>query len=100
MGQMPSTIWAGEGIPIMGYIVIPIMFLLGQFHSLEVGAKRYANVNTDEETYSKSGVFLASKWYYSATGEMADQIVYLQPFGDAKYQDNANTAIAIHMFIK
>lgn len=82
---------------VMNRIVMPLGNLLGKVNSVEVGTKRYVDLLCDEEKYSKSGVFYASKTSWP-TGEMCDQIEHLNVFGDATYQDNASTAI--HSFVK
>lgn len=77
-------------------IVIPFMVLVGRFHPLHVGAKRYLDVLYDEETF-ETGHFYASKSSWP-TGRMVDQKKHLDCVYNRNYQDNANAAI--HSYIK
>jgi hypothetical protein len=72
-----------------------VMHTLGRAHSVDVGAKRYADVmlNTDEFT---SGVWWGSK--NGLTGQLADQVEHWpEIIGNESAQDNAN--IVIHGFL-
>jgi NAD(P)-dependent dehydrogenase (short-subunit alcohol dehydrogenase family) len=79
---------------IFKYMVMPIMPLLGVFHALEVGAKRFVDAIND--TQYKSGVFYASK--SGVSGKIVNQAVHYSEIENAQYQDNASEAL--HRFIK
>ena len=72
-----------------------LMPRMGLMHPLEVGAKRYVDVVTDDAY--KSGTFYASKEPV-VVGPMVDQATILADFNNKTYQDNANEAI--HTFFK
>lgn len=71
-------------------IMMPIMGLLGKFHKLEVGAKRFVDAVTQDKF--KSGVFYASK-SDSPTGELGDQVIHLPEFYNETYQENVYRAV-------
>ncbi len=80
---------------ILKNAVMPIMMMIGMFHSLETGAKRYVDVAIDTATY-KSGKFYASP-DPGVTGNMVDQATIMSDLDNETYQNNANEAI--HNFI-
>ena len=72
----------------------PIMTLMGNSHSLEVGAQRYmTGLFTDE--LKPSGKFFASA--KGLTGKLTDQAEILDLFDDENFQDAAYEAI--HRFM-
>lgn len=80
---------------VMFGVMMPMMQLFGQMHSLQTGASRYVDALYDGDSY-KSGIFYASK--KGTTGEVVDQVIYIPELHDESYQDHANEAI--HKFIK
>jgi len=75
-------------------MLLNILFLKGNAHSLEVGAKRYVDALLEHSTY-QSGVFYGSK--KGLSGELSDQAEFLDYFANEAFQDNANEAI--HKFV-
>ena len=81
---------------MMSVIIMPAMKLFGKMHSLDVGAKRYVDALLDDGEDYKTGVFYASK--KDVSGEVVDQIQFVDLYHNEQYQDNAS--IAVHKFIK
>ncbi len=75
------------------HVGLRVMPLLGMFHGLEVGAKRYVDALNDESY--KSGLFYGSK--RGTSGRLVDQGTLFSDLNNAIFQDNANEAI--HQFI-
>ena len=77
------------------YIAMPIMPLFGIMHGLEVGAKRYVDVLTDDR-------FLTGHFYASpageSTGPLVDQVGQFADLEDPTIQDNA--AVAVRRFLQ
>jgi len=81
---------------MLKYLMMPIVFPLigGMVHTLEVGAKRFADGISDERF--KSGVFYASK-EGKLSGDVVDQSTFYTDLKNTSFQDNAYEAI--HRFI-
>ncbi len=81
---------------MLKYVMMPIVFpLMGEMvHTLDVGAKRFVDVISDERY--KSGVFYASK-QGKLSGDMVDQSAFFTALRNTSFQENANEAI--HHFI-
>lgn len=97
-GQHEGHEPARTGSPVMRFffkfIGGPIMTLMGNSHSLEVGAQRYmTGLFTDE--LKPSGKFFASA--KGLTGKLTDQAEILDLFDDENFQDAAYEAI--HRFM-
>jgi NAD(P)-dependent dehydrogenase (short-subunit alcohol dehydrogenase family) len=77
------------------YIAMPIMPLFGIMHGLDVGAKRYVDVLTDD-------AFVTGHFYASpageSTGPLVDQAGQFADLDDPTIQDNA--AMAVRQFLK
>ncbi|MBL4586138.1 MAG: SDR family NAD(P)-dependent oxidoreductase [Flavobacteriales bacterium] len=84
--------------PVMKFffknVGMKIMPLLGLFHSVEVGAKRFVDALNDSQY--KSGKFYASK--SGVSGKITDQATIFSEIDNAQYQDNASEAL--HRFLK
>lgn len=100
-GNTKGTLAPDNLPPAMRFMLknfmMPVVFpLMGEMvHKLEVGAKRFVDV-ISEERY-KSGVFYASK-EGKLSGDMVDQSTFFTPLKNTTFQDNADQAI--HRFIK
>jgi len=85
-----------EDAPLVMKVMVKTMMalgitkLLGLFHKLEVGAKRYVNALNDE-TY-KTGIFYASKKPV-LVGPVVDQSTIFASIKNTQFQDNAYKAI-------
>jgi hypothetical protein len=80
---------------VLQWIVMPIQKALGMTHGVEMGAKRYVDVLTNDESY-ESGKFYAS--VKGLTGELGDQAeLYNLDFENQEHASNAN--VAIHSFM-
>ncbi|MES0488952.1 MAG: SDR family NAD(P)-dependent oxidoreductase [Leptospirales bacterium] len=64
--------------------------LLGLFHKLELGAKRYVNALNDDSF--KSGIFYGSKKPV-LVGPVIDQATIFEDLNNAEFQDNAYKAV-------
>jgi len=77
------------------YIAMPIMPLFGIMHGVEVGAKRYVDVLTDDG-------FMTGHFYASpageSTGPLVDQMGQFADLDDPTIQDNA--AMAVRRFLQ
>ena len=97
-GSTSGTNGGKDLAPLMKFVVArigPILLpLFGLMHKVELGAKRYVDVLTDNSY--KSGVFYASK-ASTATGPLVDQGAIFADLHNRIFQDNANEAI--HRFI-
>jgi len=68
-----------------------VMYAIGQFHSLETGAKRYFDLATRPQDFA-GGRFWASpkrRFSMSVTGPLTDWTDYRRELGDPEFQDAA-----------
>ncbi len=68
-----------------------VMYAIGQFHSLETGAKRYFDLATKSADY-EGGKFWASpkrRFSMAVTGPLTDWTGYRKELGDHEFQDAA-----------
>ncbi|CAB9514862.1 WW domain-containing oxidoreductase [Seminavis robusta] len=96
-GMARGTQGAAEMPVVQRYFmsaVMAVMQWIGKAHSVDVGAKRYVDVLSDETTY-KSGVWYGSK--KGLTGELADQVEQCAILGKESAQDAADAAT--HAFL-
>ena len=75
-------------------VVMKVMEVFGQMHSLETGAKRYVDALNDASY--QSGQFYASH-QGKMSGAVVDQSQYESSFSNNAYQDNVNNAL--HKFV-
>ncbi len=75
---------------MLTYLVQPIFRLLGKYHDMETGAKRYL-MGLNDPSY-KSGVFYGSE-YPGLIGDIVDQSTIFEDIGNEEIQDNALSAI-------
>lgn len=100
-GTKGTSFAAQEGLPfIMKYmfpIIMSVFGLLGYFHELEVGAKRYVDAVTGEgefEKFTSSGAYIASKTGIS--GPVVDQVEVFdtaKQYGDVTKQEAVYKAL-------